>query len=89
MGDNPILVMSSIVCLLSILANYRYSKRFTIINIIIFAGYSTWLYYGFFAWTVWGDKLGSFIFLLLLSSIQFIINAGYFVYRFVVSKRNQ
>ncbi len=87
MSDNPILAMFSIGCLLGILANYKYSKRFVIVNLIIFAIYSAWLYYGFFAWKVWGDKLGSYLFLVLLSSAQFIINAGYFVYSFVAGRR--
>lgn len=87
MGDNLILILASTACFLSIILNYRYHKRFVIVNLILFAVYSIYLYYGFFNWMSWNDRLSTFMFILLLSAMQFIINIIYLLYRLLTQKR--
>lgn len=89
MSDLPLLFSSTAICLAVILLTLRFNKRVTIINGIIFVGYSTYFYHGLFYDAAQGTGLVWLFFILLAHLVQFVIVCAYLAIKMVQAKRKR
>lgn len=73
MSDNQLLYTASIVCFLLIMVSFRHSRKFGVINMILFCLYNSILYYHLIFDSSGGAGLVWWFFLLVLSGFQMLI----------------
>jgi len=79
MSDNQLLYTASIVCFLLIMVSFRHSRKFGVINMILFCLYNSILYYQLIFDSSGGTGLVWWFFLLFISGGHMLALLIYFV----------